>query len=229
VVQQIRAETDSVCLAFSCGKDSVLAWLALRPHFARIVPIWKYQVPGLEFVEAGLRYFEGFFGTPILRLPHPSLLRMLKYNVFQPPGRWEVLDELGVEEPTHEEIRDLACRKAGLPPGTWIAIGTRAADNPQRRLNFLRQGPIRPKITSFYPVWDVRKKELIATLKDAGCRLPSEYRCFGRSWDGLDFRFLWPIRRYFPRDYRRILEWFPLAELECFRYESRCRRLGIPP
>jgi hypothetical protein len=40
---------------------------------------------------------------------------------------------------------------------------------------------------------------------------------FGRSFDGIDYRFLEPISRLYPEDYQRILQDFPLADLELFR------------
>jgi hypothetical protein len=43
-----------------------------------------------------------------------------------------------------------------------------------------------------------------------------EYEWFGRSFDGIDWRFLAPIKQHAPDDYARILDWFPLADLEVF-------------
>ena len=48
-------------------------------------------------------------------------------------------------------------------------------------------------------------------IRGAGIELPPEYAWFGRSFDGLDRRFLGPIQQHAARDYARILEWFPLA------------------
>ena len=105
----------------------------------------------------------------------------------------------------------------GLPPDTPIAVGTRACDSAQRYATFKKHGPRRGD--KFFPVWDWNKAKLVAELKAAGAKLPAEYRVFGRSWDGLDFRFLHGVRKHWPEDYRRILEWFPLAELEIKRHE----------
>lgn len=48
-------------------------------------------------------------------------------------------------------------------------------------------------------------------------QLPVDYKLFGRTFDGIDYRFLKPIKENFPRDYEKIITWFPLAELELFR------------
>jgi len=62
---------------------------------------------------------------------------------------------------------------------------------------------------------------LLDTIRAANIRLPVDYRWFGRTLDGLDYRFLAPLKAHAPRDYARVLEFFPLAELELFRMEHR--------
>jgi hypothetical protein len=64
------------------------------------------------------------------------------------------------------------------------------------------------------------KDELVVSLQEAGVCLPVDYEMFGRSFDGLDYRFLKPIRHRFPKDYAKIVEMFPLVEIESFRYEQ---------
>ena len=78
-------ECDTAILAFSTGKDSIAAWLQLRKYFKHVIPYYCYTVPGLEFVENSLAYYEDFFGTHIYRLPHRSLYRLLRNLVFQSP------------------------------------------------------------------------------------------------------------------------------------------------
>lgn len=64
-----------------------------------------------------------------------------------------------------------------------------------------------------------------ATSREALVRRPSvasvrkifPIRRVGRSFDGIDYRFLKPIRDHMPADYERILEWFLLADLDIAR------------
>jgi hypothetical protein len=35
-----------------------------------------------------------------------------------------------------------------------------------------------------------------------------------------------PLKKHFPRDYQRVLEWFPLAEAEVMRFEIHQRLFG---
>jgi len=91
----VKADAGPCCLlAFSAGKDAVCSWLRLRDMGFECVPYYLYVVPDLEFVEEGLTYYEAFFDTKILRLPHPSLPRMLRGLVFQPPERAAIIEKI---------------------------------------------------------------------------------------------------------------------------------------
>lgn len=217
VIQAIRAQTDTILLAFSCGKDSIAAWLACRPHFRRIVPYYMYFVPGLEFVEDSLRYYEDFFGTRIIRVPSPSLHRMLNNFIFQPPERCSVIEQLRLEDFEFLDMQDSIRDHYNLGPECFVASGVRAVDSPIRMLALRRYGAISEAKKQFFPVWDWRKARLLDALTEAKIQLPVDYRLFGRSFDGVDYRFLEPIRRHFPRDYERILDWYPLADAEIAR------------
>ena len=184
-----------------------------------MVPYFLYIVPDLEFVENSLRYYEDFFETKIYRMPHTSWFRMLNAYTFQPPPRISIINSFELGEPDYQELRDLVCQTAKIPARTFDAKGTRAADSIMRRTNFKRRGGINWNQNFFFPVWDWRKEELVSRLRDSGVKMPIDYQLFGRSFDGIDFRFLYPIKQHFPDDYARILEWFPLAELEIKRYE----------
>ena len=72
--KQIAKKSKGVCfLGFSRGKDSVCAWLQLRRFFDRIIPFHCATLPGLEFAEKALRYYEDEFERHILRMMDASL------------------------------------------------------------------------------------------------------------------------------------------------------------
>lgn len=212
------AERSPVAMvAFSCGKDSIAAWLELRRHgFERIVPYYMYLVPGLEFVDRSLAYYEEFFGTRIIRVPHPSLYRWINAGIFQPPERAAVIDRLDLPCPDYADIQRIMREDYQLGDA-YVATGVRAADSPIRRIALSRYGSVNHTRKQFWPVWDWNKARLIDEIDASGCKLPVDYRWFGRSFDGIDYRFLEPIKRHAPRDYERILQWFPLAEVEIER------------
>lgn len=213
-------ESGETCLlSFSLGKDSICAWSALRPHFKRIVPFYLHDVPGLEFIEKSIRYFERKFKTKIIQVPHPSLYRKLRNFTFQAPENCLAIEAANLRQLEYADIEDYVRRKSGAGKDAFVALGTRTADSPIRLANMRRYGPINYKRNSFWAVYDWRIADVVDCLKKNGLKLPVDYKLFGRSYDGIDYRFLAPIKEHFPRDYARILEYFPLAELELKRRE----------
>jgi len=69
------------------------------------------------------------------------------------------------------------------------------------------------------PIWDWAIKLVHETISESGVGLPVDYEMFGRTFDGLDARFLRGIRERFPEDFERIRAWFPMVELELVRRE----------
>ena len=98
----------------------------------------------------------------------------------------------------------------------WVAVGIRAADSPMRRVSHAKYGPWRPD-RIVHPIWDWKITEVRAALARHNVTLPVDYQWFGRSFDGLDNRYLRPIRDNAPDDFATILEWFPLADLTIHR------------
>lgn len=203
-------------LAFSAGKDAIAAWLQLRKHFENVVPVYMYLVPGLKFVDRALAYYEDFFGTRIYQVPHPSMYRMLANFTFQPPERIQAIQRAKLVEYTYEHVWQKLRRALELP-GVYVANGVRAVDSPLRWASVKKHGPISHTKQTFMPVYDWRKADLVREINLAGVQLPPDYRMFGRTFDGIDYRFVEPLSRYAPDDYQRLLKWFPLAELNLLR------------
>lgn len=209
---------DKALLSFSCGKDSWAAWLSARDHFD-FQPYYLYLVPGLEFVEDYIGYAEQVLGKRVIRLPHPSFYRMLNNAIFQAPQNRRIIWAANLGEPTYEDVRDAVIEDCGLPENSWVANGVRAADSPMRRAALMKSQGVTASRRQFSPCWDWNKARLLEELQRANIKLPVDYAVFGRSFDGIDLRFLIKIREHFPRDYQRILDWFPLADMEIARYE----------
>jgi 3'-phosphoadenosine 5'-phosphosulfate sulfotransferase (PAPS reductase)/FAD synthetase len=220
VIQTIQARTDTIILSFSCGKDSIAAWLELRKRkyaFKRIIPVYMWLVPELEFVEESLAYYEQFFHTRIYRIPHPSFYRWLNNFTFQAPERCHIIEEINFPQPNYDDLVGWLAEDLGYKEKPWMATGVRAADSPTRRAAITRYGAINERRRTFFPVWDWNKARLIEEINAAGVKLPVDYRLFGRSFDGIDRRFMEPLQEHYPSDYRRILQFFPLADIDIFR------------
>lgn len=209
---------DKALLSFSCGKDSWATWLSARDDMD-FQPYYLYRIPGLEFAEEYLGYAEKVFGKRVIRMPHPAFYRWINNATFQAPERLRTILAVGWPNFDYADMNAAVIEDCGLPENTWSANGIRAADNPMRRAALTKNKGINANKHQFYPCWDWNKERLIKELKRANIKLPVDYLHFGRSFDGLDLRFLIKIRDHFPRDYQRILDWFPLADMEIARYE----------
>lgn len=221
--QQLAAENRPMLVAFSGGKDAIATELALRDAGIDTVLAYLYYIPGrraghtLEFVERGLTDLEQALGKRIHRYPHPSFYRWLNNFVFQPPERCEVIEAAQLPTPDYAVMWELIRKDLGLPADTWVADGVRAADSIVRRASFTRHGVMKPKDRKVSPIADWLVGEVRERISTAAISLPIDYQWFGRSFDGIDYRFLKPISEHAPDDFQRILDWFPLADLELFR------------
>lgn len=225
----LRSETDTLIVAFSRGKDALALLLALldwnrrRPEQAfRLVAYHCEPVPGLRFVRRSLERYRALFpDVPILNLPHPNFYNLLYEMVFQPPGRGFVVGSLMPTQWDMEDVHRLILLDQGLPDHTFVVMGVRAADSPERRLHFITHGAVSQNYwpRRAYPIWDYTKQDVIRLLVRHRVPLPIDYRWFGRTMDGIDYRFLEPLRRYAPDDYERVRFWFPLIEVEFYRRE----------
>lgn len=218
-IRTMRERSDKCLLAFSCGKDSIGAWLALRQEGMSVTPFYMYLIPELEFVESSLQYYESFFGQKILRLPHPSLYRMINNMVFTPPERCRIIEASSFPQFDYQDLMRGLREWLDIDDDTMTATGVRCADSINRRRHFVKHGSVNWSRKTFYPVWDLRIDGLLGLMRHYKVKVPIDYKIFGRSFDGIDYRFLAPIKQHFPNDFARILEYFPLAELELKRAE----------
>jgi hypothetical protein len=210
-------------------------WLQLRKFFDRVIPVHMYLIPGLQFMEKQLAYYEDFFQTPILRYPRESFWWILQEPQYQPP--WRVIScyekiPLPVNYGAWTLENDLRAR-FGVPQA-WTGQGIRAFDSLTRRTAFRRTGPLHPWLRYFYPIYDWKFDRMTHELRTAqpapgastrtielsrrGLRLPIDYRFTNRSFDSPRERFLRYIERLFPEDYERIKFWMPLVECERWRH-----------
>lgn len=215
-----RTPDNKVLLSFSGGKDAWGTWISIRDHFD-ITPFFYYLVPGLEFVEDYMAYAEKKLGCRIVRIPNPRFYEMLKGLVDQTPERCAILEAMRIGTYTWDDVQRAVEDEAGLPKMCWTALGVRAADSQRRALHFRQHGAVTDARAVFYPIWDWKKDQLVDAIKRDGIRLPVDYHWFGRSFDGTYLLFILNLKKHSPRDYQRVLEWFPMVETEVWKYERQ--------
>ena len=219
VLERIRRESDTVIVNFSRGKDSIAAWLAAREVFDNIVAVYLDVVPGLRFVDASLARYEAWFGQHIYRIPHPSFYRWIANGVFQPVSRFDLIEAARIRIYDYDDVSQALIDDLDLPPQTFTISGVRAADSPNRRSAVSKHGAINWRRHTAWPIWDLTAADLRRMFDAVGMFLPVDYVWFGRTFDGLDHRFIAPLKEHAPDDYETVKFWFPGIEWELFRYE----------
>jgi hypothetical protein len=214
----MRRNGPRIMLAFSRGKDAIGAWLALRADGFEVIPIHYETIPGMQFIADSLRYYEDFFGTEIISVPHPSFFKCIDSGLFQPPSRLLELNALDLHrEIDYRDIYDDVYRLRGC--GEWYCTGVRASDSMIRRMSLATHGSIIESEKKAHVIWDWTAEQLRAEIRKVGVKLPIDYKLFGRSFDGVGIEYMHALREWFPADYALALRYFPLIEMELFRDE----------
>lgn len=218
--QRIAEKSDTCILSFSCGKDSIAAYLQLRKYFANIHLVFLYGVPDLSFELESLAYFEKAFGQRILRYPTVNFYEQLAHYMYQPPCNIDAIFASNIFIPEYDDIFSAAKSDLKLPQETYTAVGVRMMDSLTRRLSINKTGAENIRRRQFFPVFDWPIDKVLGEIRAAGLKLPRDYEIWGRSWDGYQAAFMYPLREHYPEDYKKILEYFPLLELDFLRFKD---------
>lgn len=206
-----------VVLSFSCGKDSVAAWLQLKRYFTHIVPLFMHPLPGISFIDDAVKYYEDFFKTPIKVVWHPETVRMIRNRIFQPPERWQPIEDAGLFDTNKHELYKDVARESFPGFDVYAALGVRQSDTLARHAAVKKHGTWNLNARHFFAVYDWDKARMVAEFRKAGVRLPKDYLLYGRSFDGPSHLFLRPLFERGGPDWERAREIFPLAIVDTFR------------
>jgi 3'-phosphoadenosine 5'-phosphosulfate sulfotransferase (PAPS reductase)/FAD synthetase len=215
---KLKAEGKPVLLAFSTGKDSVAAWIALKNEGIEVVPAYLYCIPDLKFVDEEIARYEDHFQTRVHQYPHPMLWQWLSRHVHQPPERIPTLVAANLQEPSPVETWDMIAESLGMAD-SWRADGIRAADSIVRRASLTRHGVMKPSNMKVSPIHDWKKAKVLRAIEEDGAPLSRDYEVFGRSFDGADYRFTKPMKEHYPEDFATMKRWLPLLEADHMRTE----------
>jgi len=107
-----------------------------------------------------------------------------------------------------------------LPKDIWTAVGIRAFDSVNRYGSIRMYGAHNETLRTFYPIYDYKIDDLVSLLRTGNVRLPADYKVWGKSFDGLDYRFIAGVKKHYPADYQKIRNFFPIIDVEILRYEK---------
>lgn len=225
----VKAAADKpIIVQFSRGKDAIAATIALQDDGADVRTVFLESVPGLEFVRESLAKLDKALGLapPTLCLPHPSLYRLVHSHVFRPPEQLRIVEKTDLFDSSLQYGDVAAIVTDHFKSYPWMATGVRAADSPIRRTSILVHGPFNEKSSTVHAVWDWTANDVESAIRGRGVKLPVDYRIWGRTFDGFDYRFTRGLRDHFPREVARVKEVFPLVEADLYRIEHVCKKGG---
>lgn len=202
--------TDSVIVGFSGGKDSIVTLDLCFRYFKRVQPFFMYLVPGLEFQENMLRWYENRYKTEIIRIPHFEVSNFLKYGSFTLYD--DNVDIVGITD-TYNYLR----LQTGIH---WIAAGERCADSIVRNAMIKQSGSIDYKRGRFYPIAYWKKNDVLQYIKYKKLYLSKEQKEIGFSFRSLSGEELSIIKKLYPEDYKKILRVYPFAGAAVERFEK---------
>ena len=122
-IKAMAKVTDSVIVAFSGGKESVVTLDLCTRYFKNVKAFFMYIVPDLSFQERTMEWYEKRYQIEIMRIPHMDVCEFYHYGSFRP------------EDPTFPivSINDIY-QYVRLETDTWwIAAGERIDDSIVRR------------------------------------------------------------------------------------------------
>lgn len=219
VIRRAKAQgIEKVICAVSGGKDSVANLALCCEHFGaeNVRAYMMFFVAGLSFQEKYLRYLEGRFGVPILRLPHWGLTRLFRQAALRHPTP-------DAKQPRTTRIRDIENFVRVKTGVHWVATGERYRDSIQRQAQIKNCQGINPTRGRLYPVGYWTTAAVFNYLKSHQIALPGDYTAMrtDKSFGSLWAEQLIGIRDRYPDDWLKIKAMFPFVEAQIVRFELR--------
>lgn len=190
---------DTVLVAFSGGKDSIVTLDLCNKYFKKVIPFFLYIVPELEFQERTLRWYEEKYETEIIRMPHFEVSNFMRYGSFREPD-----SNVPIVSIT-DEYNFLRLQTGA----TWVAAGERINDSIIRRAMIKNSGSIDRKRARFYPIAYWTKREVLGYIKHHRLKLPTDSKGLGFSFKSLDGKELAFVKKRYPKDYEKIESLYP--------------------
>lgn len=193
--------TDSVIVAFSGGKESVVVMDLCQRYFKNVTAFFMYICPNLSFQERTLEWYEKKYQKEIIRIPHMDVSEFFHYGSFRREDySFPIVS-----------INDIY-RYVRLETDTWwIAAGERIDDSIVRRAMMKKSGSIDVQRGRLYPVSMWKKKEILDYIKFHNLYLGQDSRKMGFSFKSLWGKELLMLKQHFPDDYYKVLKLYPFA------------------
>lgn len=195
-----RERSDSVVVAYSGGKDSLVTMDMCVRNFRRVEAYMMEFVPGLGMNEERKEFARARWGVTVTRWPEPGAMWALANGVYCTPTRRDTQ----AEPLTVNELQRMVRLHYGIP---LIATGHKRSDSIGRRKE-MQQRFTDDLVT---PLADFRKADVLSYLKAKGIPLPDDE---GRNSNaiGLGIRFLLWCHDNRPEDFKKLGRIYPYID-----------------
>lgn len=193
--------TDSVIVAFSGGKESIVTLDLCCKHFKNVKAFFLYIVPDLSFQEKTISWYENKYDIQITRLPHMETSQLFKYGCFRK-------EDYTIPIISINDIYKYVRLKNEM---WWVAAGERINDSIVRRAMMKKSGSVDVQRGRFYPVINWNKREILDYIKFHKLYLGTDSRAMGHSWKGLLGEDMLFLKENLPDDYEKVLKIYPFA------------------
>lgn len=201
--------TDSVIVAFSGGKDSIVTLDLCRKYFSNVQAYSMYIAPNMEYLESILQYYEKLYRIDILRIPHPDMSKYLRYGSYRAPD--SCVPVIGFKE-----IQDYVRNYFNIQ---WIASGERIYDSLWRRSMLKNIGSIAYNTQHIYPVAYWNKHAIMEYIERKKLFLPKSYKKLSCSIGSLQYDDIKFIKENYESDYEQLKRYYPLIDACIFQHE----------
>ena len=208
-IKEMSTITDSVIVAFSGGKDSVVTMDLCKRYIKNVYVFFMYYVNDLSFQNRIVEWCERKYGVTVLRLPHFEVSEFINNGCYC------------VEDPNSPiiKINDIYAYVRQYFGCEWIAAGERVADSMWRRAMIKQSGYIDHKRKRLYPVANFNKSHILSYIKANKLKISEEHDILGHSFNGLQAESLLAIKAKYPNDFEKIRKVFPFCMTEIKRME----------
>ena len=232
VCEMVAEKTDTCTIAVSRGKDSIACWLIIREYFKHVIPYYTVNIPTNPLPrheQEYLDYCEKQFETKIHLYVNGFVGVCIDWYLYQPWQDWDKIEDLNIDEITEKKYFDYikSLREiTGCSKNSWGCSGIKGCDNGLMRRMFTKRGiGIREEDHTFYPVYDWTHNEVFEFLAAHETKLPSDYMCHNKTIMGVPTapQLEW-LRDNMPDDYAKVLQTYPMIEVQIARNEFRRMR-----
>lgn len=218
IINYARQKTDEIILFHSGnGKDSIVLLDLLTKYFKRVVPVYMYIIPNLDFANKYIGWSQRKYGVQFVQTPHFAVYSYIK------TGFMGIKQDPKQRCYTLSDIDKYVKEKLGIE---WSCYGMKQNDSLNRRLmlrTYELEG-ICEKTSKIYPLTHWSNKDCVNYIKAHNLMQNelSQYCAKGQS-TGMSVNnlpYLLFSREFYPNDYKRICETYPLAETLVNNYDE---------